>query len=119
MKMQFITIDKSLAVKGDIDFVHVPFFDLPVGSMVKQIGDGRENGCIRTDVFTEPFKYVGSFMASPLGVENEFFAFEIPASIYKASEPHYLLYGSTGCEIVRETKDYYRFLKPQFILAEE
>lgn len=112
--MQFLTIDKSLAVTGQIEFVQEPFFDLPVGSMVKQIGDGRETGCIRTDVFTHPFKYVGSFKASPLGIENKFFAFQIPDALYKNLEPHYLLYGSTGCEIVRETKSYYRFLKPEF-----
>tara|TARA_R110002050_G_scaffold295237_1_gene453843 strand:+ start:9502 stop:9852 length:351 start_codon:yes stop_codon:yes gene_type:complete len=116
--MQFITVDKTLAVKGKIIFENKPFFSLPVGSLVKQIGDGRENGCIRTDIFTKPFKYVGSFKASPFTVENEYFAFEIPAEIYRSSEPIYLLYGSTGAEVIRETKTYYRFLKPEFKIIE-
>ncbi|WP_228235915.1 hypothetical protein [Allomuricauda sp. M10] len=116
--MKFLTVDGSLAVMGQIEFDPKEFFGLPIGSMVKQIGDGRETGSIRTDVFREPFKYCGSFKASPLGVENEFFAFQVPDAIYESKEPLYLLYGSTGCEVVRETKGYYRFLKPQFKIHE-
>lgn len=114
--MKFLTVDGSLAVMGQIEFEAKPLFDLPVGSMVKQIGDGRETGCIRTDVFREPFKYCGSFKASPIDVENEFYAFQVPDTIHKSKEPLYLLYGSTGLEVVRETKSYYRFLKPEFII---
>ena len=112
--MKFLTVDGSLAVTGNIAFEEKPFFGLPPNTMVKQIGDGRENGCVRTDVFREPFKYVGSFKASPTDVENEFFAFEIPENWHNMAEPVYLLYGSTGSEVVRETKDYYRFIKPEF-----
>lgn len=112
--MDFLIINKSLAVKGEIEFTDEPFFSLRVGSMVSQIGDGRENGCVRTDRFAAPFEYVGSFKAKLTGVDSKFFAFKIPSTIYENSSPHYMLYGSTGLEVLRERIDYVRFMKPIF-----
>ncbi|NPD48080.1 hypothetical protein [Lentimicrobium sp. S6] len=113
--MKYLLIDKSLAVKGQIDFKKEDFFSLKPSSYVTQIGDGRETGSYRTDFFTQPFKYVGSFNDTRDSEEYKYYAFQVPVNMLpENSEPHYLLYESTGVEILRRTKSYVRFFAAVF-----
>lgn len=109
-----ISIKGTLGLRGNPEFDNKPFFDLQVGAMVKKIGDGRENGCYRTDDFVSPFRYCGSIQID----DDEFYAFELPLEILDDKNiPVFILYGSTGSEVLRETKGNYRFYVPIFTLA--
>lgn len=104
-----------MAVQGSIKFSNEPFFDLQPNTKVIKIGDGRNTGCYRTDLFTEPFLYVGSFESDITGINEKYFAFQVPQSLTPDSnENYYLLYESTGLEILRRTKSYVRFITPIF-----
>lgn len=113
--MEYLLIDQSMAIRGEIDFTKESFFSLSPDTYVIQIGDGRENGSFRTDLFVQPFKYVGSFIGR---FESKYFAFQVPQNMLPAnSELHYLLYESTGKEIIRREKSYNRFFSPVFTIA--
>jgi hypothetical protein len=113
--MDFIIIDNSLGAKGKIDFSQEPFFGIQPDTKILQIGDGRETGCYRTDFFVQPFTYVGSFVATPENEEVKYYAFEVPISMLPDdSESHYLLYESTGSEVLRRKTSYNRFITPVF-----
>lgn len=110
--MEYILIDKSLGVRGELGFTKEAFFSLSPDTDVIQIGDGRETGCYRTDLFVQPFKYVGSFIGREA---SKYYAFQIPIIMLPAnSEPHYLLYETTGSEALRRTKSHIRFFSPVF-----
>lgn len=116
--MEYLIISKSLAVKGIIDFKKENLYGLEPDTPVLQIGNGKENGCIRTDYFVKPFYYVGSFIGINDDGDCKYYAFRIPEDMLpKKSEPHYLLYEDTGHELCRHRKDYTRFLKPIFKTA--
>ncbi|MDE5421751.1 hypothetical protein L3073_05990 [Ancylomarina sp. DW003] len=116
--MNFIIIDKSLGATGQIDFLQEPFFEIQPDTKILQIGDGRETGCNRTDFFVEPFTYVGAFIAAPEGKDVKYYAFEVPVNMLPDdSEPHYLLYESTGLEVLRRKTDYDRFINPVFKIS--
>lgn len=116
--MDFIIIDHSLGAKGKIDFLQEPFFGIQPGTKILQIGNGRETGCHRTDFFVEPFAYVGSFIASPENEEVKYYAFEVPINMLPDnSESHYLLYESTGSEVLRRRTNYDRFISPVFKIS--
>ncbi len=109
--MEYLTIDKRLAAKGDIKLKKEPFFGLKVNSFVTEIGDGRENGCYRTDKFSQPFKYAGSFIDKG----EKYFAFQVPQKMLPGnSQKHFLLYETTGHEILCRTKTYVRFFAAKF-----
>lgn len=104
----------------ELHFNNEKFFNLNPNTPIIQIGDGRDNGTIRTDKFICPIIYRGSIKIEILSGEK-LFAFEL------SNKPnHYLLYGSTGSEIFTEAinawKDritkkpsgYLRFYKPEF-----
>jgi hypothetical protein len=121
----FRIIEDKLGMSGrDVSFLKEPFFGLAPGDKVKQIGDGRENGTIRTDCFGTALVYRGSILCQ-FGKPEKMFAFEFPHS--PDGDRLYLLYGSTGHEIFTEgvyaRKDrttkkvsgYMRFYAPVFI----
>lgn len=109
--MEYLIIDKRMAVKGDLELNKEFFFNLEVNSFVLQIGDGRETGSYRTDEFSQPFKYVGSFLDN----ETKYFAFQVPKNMLPDnSQKHYLLYETTGHEILSRHKSYVRFYSPEF-----
>ena len=118
--MNITLIDRCLALSGDdFTFNDEPFFGLMPGDKITQIGDGRENGCIRTDKFIKPVQYVGSIDVQFQEVER-MYAFEF---FEKGTDgkPLYLIYGSTGAEIfteclcyVKDKTGYLRFYEPVF-----
>ncbi len=107
-------VDKRLGLSGqNIKFEREDFFGLKVGQSVVQIGNGKENGTIRTDVFKYPVKYVGSIILKFNQLEK-MFAFLLPDKI--DGDDIYLLYGSTEEEIFTEIEPcFMRFYAPQFI----
>ena len=112
--MRFITIDKSIAAVGEINFLKESFFKIQPGDKISQIGDGRETGSYRTDKFTYPVEYKGSFLSDQYGDEsNKYYAFKVPIELSPDDGLNYfLLYESTGLEILRRTTSYIRFFKP-------
>lgn len=61
--MQIRIVDKRLGMTGqNISFTNEVFFGLNVGEKIVQIGNGKENGTIRTDLFNSPIEYVGSII---------------------------------------------------------
>lgn len=118
--MKLRIVDDALGLSGEnIQFVKEDFFGLKVGEKVTQIGNGKENGTIRTDKFKYPLLYVGSIICE-YSKSEKMFAFKLP---YKINDEHiYYLYGSTGLEIYTECilssitgSSYMRFYKPFFI----
>lgn len=119
-KMKNLTIlDNRLGLTGKNVFTDEDFFDLKVGDQITQIGNGKNNGTIRTDLFTNPIKYVGSIMCE-FDKPEKMYAFQI------AETDMYILYGSTGQEIFTEeiysrdkktgkASSYVRFYSPEFI----
>ncbi|MES2379867.1 MAG: hypothetical protein V4538_02425 [Bacteroidota bacterium] len=125
MKERIIIVDKHLGLSGkNLLFGNDDFFGLKVGEFVNQIGNGKENGTIRTDQFLYPVKYVGSIECQ-FEKKEKMFAFELPHKIDDANV--YLLYGSTDSEIFTEavysmkdkitktTTGYTRFYAPEFV----
>ncbi|SEE67298.1 hypothetical protein SAMN04487765_3730 [Tenacibaculum sp. MAR_2010_89] len=109
--MEYLTIDNRMAVKGNLKLIKESFFDLEINSFVTQIGDGRETGNYRTDTFSQPFKYVGCFLEKDL----KYYAFQVPKKMLPGkSQKHYLLYETTGYEILSRHKSYVRFYSAQF-----
>jgi hypothetical protein len=59
--MKIRIVDKSLGMSGNnISFYDEEFFSLKPNESIIQIGNGKNNGTIRTDKFSYPIKYVGS-----------------------------------------------------------
>lgn len=109
--MKWLFIDGRQSCKGIVDLKKESFFGLEVGSNVTQIGDGRETGSFRTDRFVKPFVYSGSFIHEAI----EYFVFRIPFEMLPLdSEPHYILYESTGGEVLSRHKEYNRFFVAKF-----
>ena len=122
--MKIRLIDKRLGFSGqNTSFKNESFFELSVGNKITQLGNGKDNGTIRTDLFKYPVEYVGSIMIQFDELEK-MYAFKLPDKI--DNEDIYLLYGSTDFEIWTEavfsSKDritnkistYMRFYKPVF-----
>ena len=123
--MKIRIVDKSLGMSGNnISFYDEEFFSLKPNESIIQIGNGKNNGTIRTDKFSYPIKYVGSIFIQ-FNKKEKMFAFLLP---YKVNnESIYLLYGTTGSEIFTEavfsnkdritgkTTAYLRFFAPNFI----
>lgn len=117
---KIVVVDQNLGMIGkNIKFKNEPFFNLQVGSFINQIGDGRRTGVIRTDIFYNPVKYVGSILCD-FSYTEKFYAFD--TGVISNENNVYLLYGSTGDEIYTEAKtskkgkdSYLRFYKPIFI----
>ncbi|MEA4981439.1 MAG: hypothetical protein VB066_01850 [Paludibacter sp.] len=118
-------IAKQLGLSGqNILFENEGFFGLNPGDKITQIGNGKENGTIRTDKFPFACEYVGSIICQFEKPEN-MFAFKIPEK--NNEDDMYFIYGSTGTEIFTEAvfsmKDrltgkisgYMRFYAPEFI----
>lgn len=111
MDLEYISIDKRMAARGNLNLKQEPFFGLAANLFVTQIGDGRETGCYRTDNFCQPFKYAGSFIDKNV----KYFAFQVPENMLpENSKNHFLLYESTGSEILSRKEDYVRFYSPEF-----
>lgn len=123
--MKLRIINKSLGMTGEnLVFENENLFDLKPNESVIQIGNGKENGTIRTDKFIYPIKYVGSILCQ-FDQTEKMFAFLLPDKIN--DEDVYLLYGSTGKEIFTEavfsfkdrttggTTGYMRFYAPTFV----
>lgn len=121
--MTIIRVGNFLGIRGnDIVFENKDFFDLKVGEQIIQVGDGRENGCWRTDTFKYPLEYVGSINLQFSKLEL-WFAFLLPDKL--DNENVYLIYSRTNEEIFadcyystdRQTKkasSYIRFYVPTF-----
>lgn len=110
------SISKRLGLSGNnISFYPEPFFGLLPNSEVVQIGNGKENGVIRTDKFAYPVKYLGSIICQ-FSEKEKMFAFMLPEK--PEGEDVFLLYGSTGDQIFTEHQDYVRVYAPEFILAD-
>lgn len=122
---KIIIVDKRLGLSGqNILFNKEPFFGLNPNESIIQIGNGKENGTIRTDKFSFPVKYVGSFICQ-FDEPEKMFAFMLPEKIN--NEDIFLLYGSTGCQIFTEsvfsmqdrhtgkTTGYVRVYAPDFV----
>lgn len=107
-------VSNRLGLSGnDIKFLSEPFFGLLPNSEIIQIGNGKENGVIRTDRFSYPVKYVGSVICQ-FTEKEKMYAFMLPEK--PEGEDVFLLYGSTGYQIFTEHKDYVRVYAPEFIL---
>lgn len=119
MELKFTTINSQLGIIGtNIEFINEDFYGLKVGESIIQIGDGRENGTIRTDVFKYHITYSGAIVCK-FKEEEKMYAFKMPVLFNEQSV--FLLYGDTGCEIFTEvatnkkrTNSYMRFYKPVF-----
>ncbi|ADY51461.1 hypothetical protein Pedsa_0889 [Pseudopedobacter saltans DSM 12145] len=122
--MKFSIIYGKLGMSGqNIGFENETFYSLKVGDFITQIGNGKENGTIRTDNFDTPIRYVGSIICN-FSKPEKMYAFEL--SEKHNSDNLYLLYGDTGCEIFTEavfsykdrttkkTSSYMRFYAPCF-----
>lgn len=116
-----LLISKHEAICGEsVEFEPVDFFGLRPGEEVKSIGDGRENGCVRTDHFTVPHRYVGKINID--GEDN--YAFEVPKVITSRGsgvdpeKSYFLLYQRLTEEIFcyKHVGDgfYIRWIKPVF-----
>lgn len=93
-------IENRLAMSGrDVSFSGEPFFGLLPGEKVSQVGDGRENGTIRTDSFGSPLVYRGSIVCE-FQKPEKMFAFELPRK--EDGSSLFFLYGTTGHEIFTE-----------------
>ncbi|HAF33554.1 hypothetical protein [Sphingobacterium multivorum] len=125
--MQIRIVGKSLGMVGqNLSFKKEDFFGLKPEESIIQIGNGKENGTIRTDRFEFPIKYVGSIICQ-FDKPEKMFAFLLPKKI--DDEDIYLLYGTTGSEIFTEallskkdrttgkTTGYMRFYAPVFTKA--
>jgi hypothetical protein len=123
--MKIRIVDKSLGMSGNnISFYDEEFFSLKPNESIIQIGNGKNNGTIRTDKFSYPIKYVGSIFIQ-FNKKEKMFAFLLPDKVN--NESIYLLYGTTGSEIFTEavfsnkdritgkTTAYLRFFAPNFI----
>ena len=123
--MKIRIVDKSLGMSGNnISFYDEEFFSLKPNESIIQIGNGKNNGTIRTDKFSYPIKYVGSIFIQ-FNKKEKMFAFLLPDKVN--NESIYLLYGTTGSEILTEavfsnkdritgkTTAYLRFFAPNFI----
>ena len=121
-------VSRSLGLSGtNIRFKSEPFFGLEPNSEIIQIGNGKENGTIRTDKFSYPVKYVGSIICQ-FEKEEKMFAFQLPEK--NADEDIFLLYGSTGSQIFTEAvtamknkksgkpSGYLRVYAPEFVVVE-
>ena len=116
-------VSDRLAIIGDeIPFKKEPLFGLLPGTLINQIGNGKDNGCIRTDEFAYPVKYVGSIICD-FQEKEKMYAFELP--VKHDNKNIYLIYGSTGKEIFtedtyskKEKTAYVRFYKPNFVLSD-
>lgn len=126
--MKIRIIDRSLGMSGNnISFGSEDFFGLLPNEYIIQIGNGKENGTIRTDKFSYPVKYVGSILCK-FEKEEKMFAFLLPDKVN--NEDVFLLYGKTENEIfteavlsmkdriTRKTTGYLRFYAPTFIKSE-
>ncbi len=129
MRYCLISGKHCLIGKG-IQFNLVPFFDLECGSKVSSIGDGRNTGTYRTDNLDPCLQYVGSIVCPSISGNTkteEVYAFKYPntpENNLKEGESIYILYQSTGCEILRTSytstgNSYVRFYKPKFKLYNE
>lgn len=123
--MKIRLINKSLGMSGrNILFNKEEFFGLKPDEFIIQIGNGNENGTIRTDKFQYPIRYVGSIICQ-FDKQEKMFAFLLPEKI--DNEDIFLLYGKTTNEIFTErvfsmkdrftgeTTSYLRFYFPFFI----
>ena len=123
--MKIRIVDKSLGMSGNnISFYDEEFFSLKPNESIIQIGNGKNNGTIRTDKFSYPIKYVGSIFIQ-FNKKEKMFAFLLLDKVN--NESIYLLYGTTGSEIFTEavfsnkdritgkTTAYLRFFAPNFI----
>lgn len=121
--MQIIKVDLRLGMSGNnIEFNQEAFFGLIPGSKVVQIGNGKENGTIRTDNFITPVTYKGSLMVQFEKLEK-MYAFQVECN--HVDEDVFFLYGSTGKEIFTECGNktnnagFMRFYAPEFTLYED
>lgn len=98
--MKIRIIDKALGLSGqNLEFVNEDFFGLKVGTFITQIGNGKNNGTIRTDTFAYPLEYVGAILCE-FKEKEKMFAFKLPSKV--SNEDVFLLYGSTGLQIFTE-----------------
>lgn len=116
--MEIRKVNQRLGMSGnDIQFENEILFGLVPGTKIIQIGDGRENGTIRTDCFDFPVTYRGSLMVQFEKLEK-MYAFQLECQV--DDEDIYLLYGSTEYEIFTEAgnktnnKGRMRFYAPVF-----
>ncbi len=116
-------ISDRLGMTGkNIDFLNEEFFGLQPGEFIRQIGNGKENGTIRTDQFSYNLKFAGAIICQ-FSKPEKMFAFELPEK--SDNENIYFLYGTTGSEIFTEAvysrkqkNSYMRFYAPVFIKAD-
>jgi len=129
---RILCVENYLGMAGKhILFGNEKFFGLNPGDCVTQIGNGKNNGTIRTDKFHYPVMYVGSIICQfhapeEMAAPEKMFAFKVPEET-EDGESIYLLYGSTGHEIFTEYRycekdrttgkpaSYVRFYKPEFV----
>ncbi|MBQ0907500.1 hypothetical protein KBJ98_02160 [Flavobacterium sp. F-328] len=115
-------VSNRLGMSGaNINFLNEEFFGLKPGELINQIGNGKENGTIRTDKFKYTLKFVGAIMCE-FKKPEKMYAFELPEKLN--NECIYFLYGTTGSEIFTEEvyskkqkKSFMRFYAPVFIKA--
>lgn len=93
-------VSDALGLSGqNVEFLNEDFYGLKVGEKVIQIGDGRENGTIRTDKFNYPVEYCGAINLQFNEIEK-MYAFRLPDKMEDSDI--FLLYGNTGLEIFTE-----------------
>lgn len=117
--MRLRVVDRMCGLSGnDLQFEKEDFFGLKPGAAVIQIGDGRENGCVRTSEFEYPVIYKGSIMVDFGNDIRKMYAFFVKKM---NGEDVYFIYGSTGMEIYNENITNLktgafvcRWYKPQF-----
>ena len=118
-------ISRHLGMSGkNVVFIDEEFFGLKPGEKIIQIGNGKENGTIRTDVFAYPVTYCGAIICQ-FKLPEKMYAFLLPEK--DNDQDIYLLYGSTGLQIFTESlmamkskhtggiTSYVRCYDPQFI----
>jgi hypothetical protein len=112
-----VMINSSKGLKGSgLQFRKEMFFKLKAGTMVDQIGKGKEVAGNMVDKFKKPYTYTGSIYIDSL----KYYAFQVNQELVQDNDQqYYILYTGTDNEIRRDLYkrgmyDYTRVMKPEF-----
>lgn len=110
-----INASKGLKATG-LQFRKEMFFKLKAGTMVEQIGKGKEAAGNMVDKFKKPYTYTGSIYIDA----QKYYAFQVNQELVPdPATQYYILYQGTDADIRRDMYkrgiyDYTRVLKPEF-----
>lgn len=110
-----INSSKGLKASG-LQFRKEMFFSLKAGTMVVQIGKGKDGPGNMVDKFKKPYTYTGSIYID----SDKYYAFQVNQELVPdPGMQYYILYRGTDTDIRRDMYkrgiyDYTRIMKPEF-----